>query len=102
MTKTEQKLWFHLRDRRLCGMKFRRQVPIEYYIVDFVCFEKRLIIEVDGGGHVKDNQKNYDEKRDEFLKSAGYKILRFWNNELENNFDDVMDLIYKSINPPHP
>ncbi len=96
MTEFEQKLWFHLRDRRFCKAKFRRQVSIQKYIVDFVCFEKRVIIELDGSGH--NNQQEYDQKRDEFFKSQGYKVLRFWNNELSNNFNEVMDVIYKAVN----
>ena len=98
MTEFEQKLWQHLRDRRFCKVKFRRQVPIQNYIADFVCFEKRVIIELDGSGHNEDKQIEYDKKRDEFFKSQGYNVLRFWNNELSNNFNEVMDVIYRAIN----
>lgn len=98
MTEFEQKLWFHLRDRRFCKAKFRRQVPIQNYIVDFVCFEKRVIIELDGSGHNMAEQMEYDKERDEFFKSQGFTVLRFWNNELNNSFEDVLNAIYKAIN----
>ena len=98
MTEFEHKLWKYLRDRRFCNVKFRRQVPIQNYIADFVCFEKRIIIELDGSGHAEDKHIEYDKKRDEFFKLQGYKVLRFWNNELNNSFDEVLNVIYKSIN----
>ncbi len=98
MTEFEQKLWLYLRDRRFCKVKFRRQVPIQNYIADFVCFEKRIIIELDGSGHLEECQVEYDRKRDEFFESQGYKVLRFFNSDLNNNFEGVMDVIYKSVN----
>ena len=98
MTEFEQKLWQHLRDRRFCKVKFRRQVPIKNYIADFVCFEKRIIIELDGSQHNSDENIKYDKIRDEFFKLQGYKVLRFWNSQLSNNFNEVMDVIYKAIN----
>ena len=96
MTEFEQKLWKNLRDRRFCNVKFRRQVPIGNYIVDFVCFDKRVIIELDGSGHFE--QIEYDEKRNKFFEAQGYKVLRFWNNDLNNNFNGVLDVIYKAVN----
>lgn len=98
MTDTEKKLWFHLRNRSFCNAKFKRQVPIKNYIADFVCFEKKLIIELDGGGHAETNQMKYDMQRDEFFRAEGFKVLRFWNGDINKNFDDVMDAIYKAIN----
>ncbi len=95
MTEFEQKLWKNLRDRRFCNVKFRRQVPIGNYIVDFVCFDKRVIIELDGSGHFE--QIEYDEKRNKFFEEQGYKVLRFWNNDLNNNFNGVLDKIYKAV-----
>lgn len=95
MTEFEQKLWKNLRDRRFCNVKFRRQVPIGNYIVDFVCFDKRVIIELDGSGHFE--QIEYDEKRNKFFEAQGYKVLRFWNNDLNNNFNGVLDVIYKAV-----
>ncbi len=98
MTEFEIKLWKSLRDRRFCNVKFRRQVPIDNYIADFVCFEKRLIIELDGSGHVEDGQVEYDKKRDEYFTSIGYKVLRVWNSDITNNYEKVLDLIYKLVN----
>ena len=73
-------------------MKFYRQVPIGKYIVDFLCKDKRLIIELDGSGHLEEKQKIHDKIRDEYLKSLGYKILRIYNNEL-NNIDNVLEYL---------
>lgn len=98
MTEFEQKLWHYLRDRRFCNTKFRRQVPIQNYIADFICFEKRIVIELDGSGHLEQTQYEYDRKRDDFFIEQGYRVLRFYNNELSNNFEGVMDKIYKAIN----
>ena len=98
MTEFEQKLWFRLRDRRFYKAKFRRQVPIQNYVADFICFEKRLIIELDGSGHNMAEQINYDKERDKFLKSQGFIVLRFWNDKLSNSFEDVLNVIYKAIN----
>jgi len=75
MTDAEQKLWQNLRNRQLGGFKFRRQHPIGPYIVDFVCLEKRIIVEADGGQHASD--KNADISRDDYLKKKGYRVLRF-------------------------
>ena len=94
MTEFEIKLWKYLRDRRFCKVKFRRQVPIKNYIVDFICFEKGVVIELDGSGHVGNE---YDKERDEIIRSEGFKILRFWNNDVSNNFEQVMDEIYRSV-----
>lgn len=98
MTEFEIKLWNTLRDRRFCSVKFRRQVQIGNYIVDFVCFEKRVIIELDGSGHLAAEQIKYDEIRSKYLKDRGYTILRFWNNEISNNYEEVLNVIYKAIN----
>ena len=92
-TPHEIKLWSLLRDRRFSNYKFRRQYPIENYIVDFFCFDKNLIIELDGGGHNDKKQLIKDKKRDEYLKRQGYTILRIWNNELDDNIDGVFQRI---------
>ena len=92
MTEFEQELWFYLRGRKFQNMKFYRQVPIGKYIVDFLCKDKRLIIELDGSGHLEEKQKIHDKIRDEYLKSLGYKILRIYNNEL-NNIDNVLEYL---------
>jgi len=85
-TRAEDMLWDALRDRRLEGVKFRRQVPLERYILDFVCFERRLIVEVDGWQHA-DNQA--DGIRDAFFHARGFRVLRFWNEEVEENINAV-------------
>jgi very-short-patch-repair endonuclease len=89
-TEPEQILWSWLRKKQLGGYKFRRQEPIGKYIVDFVCFDKRLIIEVDGGQHNEPRIIENDEKRTEWFESQGFKMLRFWNNEVKENIEGVM------------
>jgi very-short-patch-repair endonuclease len=90
-TKAEARLWSRLRARQMQGIKFRRQQPIENYIVDFVSFEKRIVIELDGGQHAVD--KNQDEKRDKSLSKNGYRVIRFWNNEVFENIEGVLEVI---------
>ena len=80
-TEVEKLMWFHLRNRQF-GFKFRRQQPIGPYIVDFVCLERKLILELDGGEHNLAANTLKDEKRSEFLLNEGFSVLRFWNNEL--------------------
>jgi very-short-patch-repair endonuclease len=90
-TDAEQKLWYHLRAHRFMGRKFKRQKPMGRYVVDFVCLEEKLIIELDGGQHVENVE--YDQERDAWLMSEGYKVLRFWNNELMNEMESVLERI---------
>ena len=90
-TDAEAVLWKRLRARQVEGIKFRRQQPIENFIVDFVSFEKRMIIELDGGQHAE--QKNKDVQRDRFLTENGFRVLRFWNNEVLENIDGVLEVI---------
>jgi very-short-patch-repair endonuclease len=92
-TNAENRLWFHLRDKHLQGIKFRRQEPIGKYIVDFVAFEKRLVIEIDGGQHAEEDEKEKDGRRDEWLVSQGFRVLRFWNNEVLQNLEGVLETI---------
>jgi len=87
-TDAERKLWFLLRDRRLDGIKFRRQVPFKNYILDFVCFERKLIVEVDGGQH---NDSETDRSRDALLRSEGFQIARYWNNDVLRNPEGVLE-----------
>jgi len=96
-TPMEIKLWNCLRSRRFLGLKFRRQCPLGSYIVDFICIEQKLIIEIDGGQHNEEKQLNYDKSRTEFFNSLGYSVLRFWNNEVLLQFDLVVDHIYKHV-----
>ena len=86
-TPAERKLWSRIRDDRL-GVNFRRQHAIGNYIPDFVCIEKKLIIELDGSQHLE--QQEYDQERTKYLNSLGYKVIRFWNNEVTNNIDGVI------------
>jgi very-short-patch-repair endonuclease len=104
-TDAERTLWFRLRDRRLEGLKFRRQTSIAHYIVDFCCEESRLIIELDGGQHAINEAK--DTKRTEELEAMGYLVLRFWNNDVLTNTDGVVQSILDTLGkqtavPPHP
>jgi len=95
MTDTERFAWARLRSRRLAGYKFRRQMPIGPYIVDFVCLERRLIIELDGGQHVE--QEDYDTKRTLWLQSQGFEVLRFWDHEVLRDWDAVEDVIWRRL-----
>jgi very-short-patch-repair endonuclease len=96
-TDAERKLWFHLRNRQLAGVKFNRQIPIGKYIADFISYENNLIIEIDGGQHNDDSQKQRDIERSKWLKMKGYKVLRFWNNDILNNLDDVLESIHLTL-----
>lgn len=97
-TTAEKALWRHLRYRQLEGCKFRRQQPLGRFIADFICFEKRLIIELDGDVHL--SQKEGDRERDHYLKESGYKILRFWNDEVEKDMEGVLEKIRGNLNTP--
>ena len=101
-TDAERTLWFRLRDRRLCGLKFRRQMPIDRYVVDFCCESARLIVEVDGGQHVE--RSGEDKARTGALEARDYLVLRFWNNEVLQNMDGVLEMIASTARPvpPHP
>ena len=88
MTEAESILWNALRARKCGGLKFRRQVPIAWYVVDFLCMEKSLVIEVDGGIH--DDQQQYDAEREEDLHSKGYRIIRFTNEQVMQNLANVL------------
>ncbi|WP_370455222.1 endonuclease domain-containing protein [Pseudolabrys sp. FHR47] len=87
-------LWLSLRDRRLSGFKFVRQEAIEPFIVDFVCRDKRLIVEVDGGQH---SENSKDRERDRKLIEAGYRVLRFWNNDVLQNKNGVLETILGAL-----
>ena len=89
-TDAEAKLWHEIRDRRLDRIKFRRQVPIGSYIVDFVCLEARLVVELDGGQH---SESSYDEMRDAELKARGFRVIRFWNDEILKDIVAVCDTL---------
>jgi very-short-patch-repair endonuclease len=104
-TDAERLLWFRLRDRRLVGWKFRRQAPIDRFVVDFCCADAKLIVELDGGQHEQDKER--DAPRTRVLGAMGYLVLRFWNHEVMRNMDGVLGEILSTINqhrsePPHP
>jgi len=95
-TDAEAKIWHLVRAKQITGLKFRRQHPIQPFIVDFICPEKKLIIELDGGQHA--DAIEYDEKRTLFLESKGYTVIRLWNNEVLNNIEGVYEVILKHLN----
>ena len=106
MTDAERKLWRFLRGRQFDGFKFRRQHPYEQYILDFVCLEKKLVVEVDGGQHAE--EKLHDSERTLFLGKAGFTVLRFWNHEVMVQMDAVRECIWRALHddaypsPPQP
>ncbi|HEX4635508.1 MAG TPA: DUF559 domain-containing protein [Rhizomicrobium sp.] len=97
----ERKFWWLVGNRRLAGFKFKRQFLIGRYIVDFVCLEAGLIVELDGSQHA--NETIYDGFRDTYLRSRGFRVLRFWNTEFLTNQDGVLEaLLCQLESPPHP
>lgn len=94
-TPWEAKLWKHLRGRRFFGFKFKRQLAVGKFIFDFGCDEKRLLIELDGSGHTGIEVKEKDENKENYATSQKYKILRFWNNEVDQNLEGVLETIKK-------
>ncbi|MDE2687536.1 MAG: endonuclease domain-containing protein [Chloroflexota bacterium] len=101
LTDAERTLWNILRSRQVSGCKFRRQAPIGHYIVDFVCFENRLVIEVDGGQHLQ--SASYDAARTAWLEREGFRVIRFWNNQVLQETDSVREAIFiavQRLSPP--
>ena len=94
-TEAEKRLWQHLRDRRLGGFKFRRQEPRGRYVADFVCLERQLIVEIDGGQHAE--RAHDDAQRTAALERDGFRVLRFWNNEALGNTEDVLQVILNAL-----
>lgn len=94
MTPTEKILWQHLRGRRFVGYKFRRQHPLEPFIVDFYCESCKLIIELDGETHL--TTEDYDSERKSALERKGYLVLRFWNNAVYDDLEAVLERIYQA------
>ena len=95
MTEAETLIWHRLRARRFHGYYFRRQVPIDRFVVDFLCVSENLIIEIDGGQHAENSE--YDNERTIVLNDRGYRVIRFWNNEVLENIDGVLMLILKTL-----
>ncbi len=100
MTEAEQKLWSALKQRQVHGFKFRRQHPVGRYIVDFVSLEAKVVIEVDGGQHQK--QEEYDAAREAWLNKQGYKVVRFWNNEVLEQFESVKGKVWEVLSKVAP
>ena len=98
LTPQKEKLWKLLRNKRYKNLKFRRQYPIGKYIVDFICREKRLIIELDGSQHLNEENIIYDKIRTEYLKQHGYTVLRFYDNDILNNIEAVLNIIVETHN----
>ncbi|HUH54895.1 MAG TPA: endonuclease domain-containing protein, partial [Rhodanobacter sp.] len=88
-------LWYHLRAHRFMGLKFKRQKPMGPYILDFICLERGVVIEVDGGQHGDDVA--YDERRDQWLASQGFIVLRFWNHDVLNRTESVLESIRQTV-----
>jgi very-short-patch-repair endonuclease len=93
-TEAERALWYMLRSRRFSGYKFRRQVPIGRYVVDFICFEKRLIVEADGSQHA---ESEHDRRRDEWLAAQGFRVLRFWNFNIMTDREMVAETLWQHL-----
>ena len=100
MTPQERKLWFLLRDRRFAGYKFRRQLPLGRFVVDFACWQAKLVIELDGGQHSEN--VDYDELRTLWLARHGWRVVRFWNNDLDNVEGVLMAITAALKQSPHP
>jgi very-short-patch-repair endonuclease len=99
MTDAERHLWFHLRSRRLGGFRFRRQHPVERYITDFACLERHLVIELDGSQHLDSRS---DVRRDACMRDAGFRILRFWNDDVLLRTSDVLTVILSDLQRATP
>jgi very-short-patch-repair endonuclease len=106
LTKEERKIWNLVRNRKIINLKFFRQYGIGKYILDFYCPQIHLCLEIDGGQHSEAEDKDYDKKRTRYLQSVKIKVIRFWNNEVNQNMDGVYQKIYEEcsrlINSPPP
>src|SRR5579864_2315190 len=98
MTDAEQRLWHRLRQRQLGGCRFRRQAPIGPFVVDFVCFERKLVIELDGSQHLQ--LMEHDTERTAWLESQGFRVLRFWNSVVFEELESVVEAIELQLFPP--
>jgi very-short-patch-repair endonuclease len=102
LTPQEVKIWMKLRELKKLGFHFRRQAPIGRYIVDFASFGARIVIEVDGGQHNCGGGIELDRQRDVFLRSQGFRILRFWNSDVDQNLEGVLETILDASRTPTP
>jgi very-short-patch-repair endonuclease len=96
-TEAEKLLWCYLRRKQLEGAKFRRQQPIGEYLVDFVSFSHRLVVEVDGGQHAQPREQLTDRRRDAWLQEQGFTVLRFWNNDVLKNVEGVIEAVRNNL-----
>jgi very-short-patch-repair endonuclease len=94
-TDAEHRLWFHLRDRRLKGFKFRRQHRLGPYVVDFVCLDRGVVLELDGGQHLE--RASYDALRSQYLEGQGFRVLRFWNDEVLTRTEQVLAEVLRAL-----
>jgi very-short-patch-repair endonuclease len=101
-THAEKILWDALRGRKLAGLKFRRQHPLDRFVLDMLCAEKRLAIEIDGGGHQNPYQAEYDKARSQFLLEKGIQVMRFTNQQIEKDLPNVLKQILAVTNSPSP
>jgi very-short-patch-repair endonuclease len=101
-TDAERKLWWHLRRLPAGGSHFRRQATIGPYFVDFACHAKRVVIELDGGQHGEELHVQRDLRRDAYMRTNGYRVLRFWNNDVMQNIEGVLELIAEAMSAPLP
>ena len=99
-TEAETRLWHRLRRKQLDGLRFRRQAPIGPYIVDFFCPDAKLVVELDGGQHA--DQQDYDDRRTRWLEERGYRVVRFWNNDVLGNTDCVLGEIQPTVRESPP
>jgi very-short-patch-repair endonuclease len=97
-TDAERLLWSRLRRRQMDGFKFRRQHSLGPYICDFTCLEAHIVVELDGSQHIE--QADYDRRRDLFLRSKGFRVLRFWNNDVLSRTDAVLETVYPALPQP--
>jgi very-short-patch-repair endonuclease len=102
MTPQEVKLWVHLRTWRERGYHFRRQAPLHSFVVDFACLKHRLVVEVDGGQHGFHSNAANDAARDASLREMGFRVLRFWNSEVDRNLDGVLDTVLAALGESPP
>jgi very-short-patch-repair endonuclease len=102
VTEAERKLWQRLRGLETVGSHFRRQATIGPYFGDFACHAKRLVIELDGGQHGEDAHLTHDARRDAYMKANGYRVLRFWNNDVMQNMEGVLEVIAAALSAPSP
>ncbi len=96
-TRPEQIMWHILRERRFFGLKFRRQVPLNKYIADFACFEKKVIIELDGREHLEEDGIIKDKIRTEYLEDIGFRVIRFYNTDVLNHLEIVLEFLYREL-----